>query len=42
MAAFTIALGFILVGQISKAKFIILVRWHVLFGFLMAKKNENS
>lgn len=42
LAAFTIALGFILVGQISKAKFIILVRWHVLFGFLMAKKNENS
>jgi hypothetical protein len=38
MAAFIIALGFILVGKISKAKFIILIRWYVLIGFVLSRE----
>lgn len=37
-AAFIIALGFGLTGQFSKAYYLILVRWNVLFGFFIKHK----
>ena len=37
-ASFIIALGFLFKGKPSKAKYIILVRWHILIGFFIKKR----
>lgn len=37
-AAFIIALGFLFTGQFSKAYYLLLVRWNVLFGFFIKRK----
>lgn len=37
-AAFIIALGFLFTGQFSKAYYLLLVRWNVLFGFFIKHK----
>lgn len=41
-AALFIGLSFILTRKMSKAKFIILVRWHVLLGYFKVNNNEIS
>lgn len=41
-AALILAVGFLIIGQAKKAKYIIIARYYVLYGFLNAKRTLNS